>query len=73
MNHRKPEGERVSTVCCSVRIRYKKAIIEYVERDGSGTTANVIGKVLEKWVEDNKLLELVTTVVNEEILEFKED
>jgi hypothetical protein len=74
MSGRKPEDTKVATVCCSVRIRYKQAITKYVENK-DGSIANVMGKILEKWVEDNKLLELIAPVVNEnqEILEFRED
>ena len=74
MSARKTNDTKVATVCCSVRTRYKEAISKYVEKEG-GSTANVMGKILEKWVEDNKLLELIAPVVNEnqEILEFRED
>ena len=75
MNHRKTETEKVSTVCSSVRLRYKQAILAYVKQDGSGSVANVMGKVLEKWVEDNGLLKLAAPTINEdqEVLEFRED
>jgi hypothetical protein len=58
MSTKKTNETRVVTVCCSVRSRYKEAITKYVEKEDSGSVASVMGKILEKWVEDNKLLGL---------------
>lgn len=67
MSTRKTNETKVATVCCSVRVRYKEAITNYVEKQDSGSVANVMGKILEKWVEDNKLLE------SNDIFEFRDD
>ena len=68
MSARKTNDTKVATVCCSVRTKYKDAITKYVEKEG-GSTANVMGKILEKWVDDTGLLNLPAI----EILEFKDD
>lgn len=66
--------EKVATVCCSVKTKYKQAILAYVSKVGEGESlANVMGKVLEEWVDANNLLELVTPANNEdqEVINFE--
>lgn len=74
MAHRRKLLEtKVTTICCSVRIKYKQAILMYANSE-SGSVANVTGKVLEKWVDDNNLLRLLPKSPGiQEELEFRED
>lgn len=56
----KTQDTKVATVCCSVKIKYKQAILAYVSQKGKGESlANLMGKVLEEWVDINELLKLV--------------
>jgi hypothetical protein len=77
MSTRKTNNDnKVATVCCSVRVRYKEAITEYVKRENKGSVANVMGKILEKWADDNKLIEKLLdkeTFATFLDLEFRED
>ena len=71
---KKTKDTKVATVCCSVKIRYKQAILAYVSQKGEGESlANIMGKVLEEWVDINELLKLVTETNNEdqEVINFE--
>lgn len=70
--YRKALDKKVTTICCSVRIRYKQAILAYAQRE-AGSVANVTGKILEKWVEDNNLFKLITSPDIQEEFEFREE
>ena len=70
--NRKPLDTKVATICCSVRIKYKQAILAYANRE-AGSVANITGKILEKWVEDNQLFKLIQSTTVQEEFEFRED
>lgn len=54
MNHRKAREKKLGTLCGTLHLYHRDAIIRYLPVSGKKNLARLVGDILEEWVNTNE-------------------